>query len=197
MWVDGVSAGDSFVDEESEISSVRFCAAIGTVVSAALEGGASPDEIGSALVRAFPKAVEYGLLNLPEYPDVSQVVASLPVEVPASPAVVRRTAMANGSKLAFGGFRPATVEPLVTHAWAGADGSRELRLFDKYLTWHYVILGSERFHVVPYRSISRLEYAVIHDQPVVFFGAGALELAIEGSQDEIAAIVDQLTAFVS
>ena len=106
----------------------------------------------------------------------------------------------DSSGTGFGGFRRSVVEgPAFTHAWKHAGLPREVRLFNTFLTFHWFNEFDRRecFDVVPYRSVTYIEYkdnsggrddsrwliVVVGDHPRV---------SINGSEAEILELTEML-----
>jgi hypothetical protein len=91
----------------------------------------------------------------------------------------------------------AGIDPIFKYAYAHNGRPREIRLYEKHLTWFERKLDKTWWYqIVPYRSISYLDYAVLDDGPVVFVVAADLKLPVTGSEDEVGAIIGRLTSLI-
>lgn len=96
--------------------------------------------------------------------------------------------------------RPITrdgVEPMFTFKYGRAGKPREIRLYEKHVTWHEVAYN--QVSVIPFRSIHYLECAELGDGEHVVFMRIAnpdINFAISGSAADIAAITERLTRLI-
>ena len=104
---------------------------------------------------------------------------------------------------AFTGFRPAATEPAFTHLCFHNGRAREIRLFEKHLTFHEQrgrgtseAALDEILYVIPYRSISYVKYTDLDDGPWVFIYAADLSPSLGGSEAEVSGLAQRLATLI-
>lgn len=182
----------------------KFCTSCGAVLQRHEDATPTVEE-GEQALAAEGVSTE----AVAEQTRVTDGVATAPVAEQApmsdwvSPEVVGEQAqMADGmSTEAEGEQAPLTtrdgIEPMFTFKYGMAGKPREIRLYEKHVTWHEV--AYKQVSVIPYRSIQYLECAELNDGEHVVFMRIAnpdINFAISGSEADIAAITERLTRLI-
>ena len=104
---------------------------------------------------------------------------------------------------AFPGFRPSATEPAFRYLCFVNGRAREIRLFEKHLTFHEQAgrgTGDselyENLYVIPYRSINYVNYTDVLDEPTVFIYAADLSPSLSGSEAEVREMTQRLATLI-
>jgi hypothetical protein len=189
-WLESRDTDDFFARDAADADAKRFAGAIAELVAGARVGGVDLQALKQALRSKFPDAIRYGLVDLGDLDSGSPLPARNAPE-PSDPSESSATSDAP----VYAGFRASSVEPAFTYAYEHHGQPREFRFFERHLTYHHRNLGPTRegFYVIPYSSITHLEYSELDDGPVMFLYAADLHPSAAGSEAEVAKIIDWLT----
>ena len=98
---------------------------------------------------------------------------------------------------AFPGFPPSATVPAFTYLYFHVGRAREIRLFEKHLTYHEQRAGAEIIHVIPYRSVNYFQYTNDGDDgPWILIYAADLTPSVKAPEAEIREIMERLATLI-